>query len=280
MVKSCKQNTYLCILVFFSTLDVVCMLRMMSIGWVFLMLCACSSMEEAQKNQIKERNEKKDYIHRSSSVRQYPELKLVSAEQDLYPWDTGYTGQHSRITMDFFRCKGNSMNPPRAKEGDKQTVFLDCGGSGKHSLPIRDGKEVITCGHRCPDHHRYCDASTYSQNSKHMIGAEVDFYVVGFEDRPQEIVDYLMQYYKETEPYKSKKDYETFLRLKEGKINVSTPPWFNKEILIKIYLPHEGRDLDNQQAHAYVSIQVRFDRDKQEKVVYSWDKAWGGYMRY
>lgn len=266
---------------------------------LLMALSGCSSLEESQQAKVKERNERRDLVHRSSHEVQYVKQPLVQKARDLYPWETGYEGAHPRITSEFFRCKGNSLNPPREQEGDKNLLFHDCGGSRKHSLPVRDGKEfvypilldllnylqvktgcpvVITSGHRCPDHHKYVDSSTYNSNSKHMIGAEVDFYVKGYEEKPQAVLDLLMQYYKEKSPYKGQKEYENFLRLE--KVNVSTPPWYNKEVMLKLYLSQEGRNLDNGHSHPYISIQVRFDRDKQEKVLYSWEKAWGGYMRY
>jgi hypothetical protein len=68
--------------------------------------------------------------------------------------------------------------------------------------------------------------------------------------------------------------------LNKGESDVSTPPWYNKEILIKLYLKNEGRDFDNRHPYPYVSIQVRFDRELNEKVVCSWQKAFNGYKRF
>ena len=271
------------------------------ISCAFLALSACSGIEESQKIQMKQRNERKDLVHRRFNEVQYPEFKLVNRIREPYPWELGYTGVHPPITKESFRCKGDMRNIPKTKETDKSSLCHDCGGSRKHSLPVRGGKEfvypilldllnylqvktgcpvVITCGHRCPAHHAYADSSVYNMNSKHMIGAEVDFYVAGLENRPQEIIDLIMRYYRETETYNKNKEYETFLKLDQVKVDVSTVPLYNKEILIKLYQKDEGRDFDNKHKHPYISLQVRFDREKNERVIYSSEKAFNGYMRY
>ncbi len=271
------------------------------ISLAFLVLTSCSGIEESQKIQRKEMNERKDLIHRRSNEVRYPKFKLVTQVRDPYPWEVGYTGAHPRITKDAFRCKGDVRNLPKPKEGNKGFVYHDCGGLRKHSLPVRGGKEfvypilldllnyiqvktgcpvVITCGHRCPAHHSYADPSVYNISSKHMIGAEVDFYVAGLENKQEEVVDLIMRYYKETECYNKNKEYETFLKLDQVKVDVSTVPLYNKEILIKLYQKNEGRDFDNQHSHPYISLQVRFDREKNERVLYSSEKAFNGYMRY
>jgi hypothetical protein len=43
----------------------------------------------------------------------------------------------------------------------------------------------------------------------------------------------------------------------------------NKEILIKFYMPNEGRNADNRHPFPYLSIQVRFDRETNMRVAYS-----------
>ncbi len=271
------------------------------IFFILSLLTACSGVEEAQRKQIKERNERKDLIHRLASETHYPMEKLTLQAKAPYPWEPGFTGGHPVITKEAFRCKGNSGNLPKTKEGDKKYLIHDCGGFSKHSLPVRDGKEfvypifldilnyiqvktglpvVVTSGHRCPEHHNYIDPSAYSKNSKHMIGAEVDFYVVGMERKPLEVIEYIMAYYKETERYKKEKEYVNFTRLDQVKVDISTTPWFNKEILIKLYKENEGRNLDNQHVYPYISLQVRYDRDRKEKVVFSLDKASSGFMRH
>lgn len=266
-----------------------------------LLLASCSSMEQSQKKELRQKNERKDRVHRLSHEIQYPETKLLSQIRDPYPWEVGFSGIHPKITKESFRCKGDIKNPSKPKEKDSSCVLRDCGGIHNHSLPTRGKKEfiypilldllnyvqvktgcqvIITCGHRCPAHHVYADSSLYHVNSKHMMGAEVDFYVKGMEDQPQEISKIIMQYYKEQESYKGQPEYEKFSKLDSIKVDVSTVPWYNKEILIKLYQKGEGRDFDNSHPYPYISLQVRFDRERNEKVTYSSEKAFNGYMRY
>jgi len=278
------------------------MLRVLSISLgVCVVFLACSRIEHSEHAKVKQSNESKEKIHRQSQERHYPSLELCEKVRDPYPWESGYVGLYPKITKEFFRCKGDSKHLPHVKEDIPTQLAYDCGGGVKHSLPIQGGKEfiypilmdllnyiqlkmqapvVITCGHRCPQHNAYSDGSIYNLSSKHMIGGEVDFYVVGFEAKPLEVVEVIVGYFKEKEPYKRMKEYEQFSRLDHVKLNVKTPPWYNKEILIKLYQKDEGRDFDNQHSYPYLSLQVRFDREKNEKVTYSWEKAFHGYMRY
>ena len=113
-----------------------------------------------------------------------------------------------------------------------------------------------------------------------MIGAEVSFYVQGLENAPQTIVNLLMDFYKDNPKYKNSKEYTEFLRYEKGNSNVSIPPWYNKEVFIKIFNKSEGRNYDNRHPYPYISIQVRHDRDINEKVTYSWDLATKNYLRF
>jgi len=112
-----------------------------------------------------------------------------------------------------------------------------------------------------------------------MIGAEVDFYVSGMENSPDKIVDLIMQFYMENAGYHNFIHYQNFSRF-DGKTNVSTKPWYNKEIFIKLFKKNEGRDFDNRHPYPYVSIQVRFDRELDERVVYTWERANGLHLRF
>jgi hypothetical protein len=150
-----------------------------------------------------------------------------------------------------------------------------------NDLQRRTKKQVVvTCGYRCPVHNAYADPSKAAQTSKHMIGAEVDFYIEGLESRSEEIVKLIMQYYRQHDLYRGKKEYEEFLRYEKGDTDVSTPPWYNKELFIKIYQRNEGRDSDNSHPYPYISLQVRFDRDLNKKVTYSPNEANTCYRRY
>lgn len=268
-----------------------------------VLLAGCSGMEQSEQDNLRRVNAKGEFIHRSHNEYHYSLQTPAHRVREKYPWETSYIGQHSKITKEHFRCKGSSLNPPHSdhKDPSRPANYLDCGGFQKHSLPLREEKEyvfpilvdllnyvqaktgckaVITCGHRCPVHNSYADNSSYNQNSKHMIGAEVDFYVQGLEHKPEEVIKVVMNYYKEMSLYQGDKQYQEFQRLTKGELNVSTPPWYNKEVLIKLYTKNEGRDFDNRHPYPYISVQVRFDRELNEKVVCSWPKAFKGYRRY
>lgn len=257
-------------------------------------------MEQAEKEKIRRRNCKGEYIYRNQNDYFYPIATPVHQQREPYPWES--VAHLPKITKDFFRCKGSSTNPSLTDASDpsKPVTWNDCEGSSRHGLPILSGKEgvypvlvellnylqkktgkrvIVTCGHRCPAHNAYSDPTKENRTSKHQIGAEVDFYVQGMEERPQEIVQLLMQYYQEKPEFKNDKEFVEFKRYEKSDTGVSTPPWLNKEIYIKIYQKQEGRDADNRHSHPYVSIQVRYDRSSKEKVLYSWEKANKGYPK-
>lgn len=250
-------------------------------------------MEQTEKEKIRKANCKFEAIYRKSSDRFYSIQIPAQMVRTSYPWES--EANLPRITKEFFRCKGSPINPPII---DSTGPLSDCDGCTRHGLPIIHGKEgvypilidllnylqkktgrrvVITCGHRCPSHNTYSDPTKENRISKHQIGAEVDFYVQGMEERPQEIVGLLMQYFQETPQYKNDKENQEFKRLEKSELTLQ--PWMNKEILIKTFQKNEGRDADNRHPHPYISIQVRYDKETKERVVYEWAKANLGYPR-
>lgn len=245
---------------------------------------------------------KGEYIfrrHDESFVRVEP---LVSVKRPSYPWEEEWLCHYSKITKDFLRCQGSSLNPVHIVQKGKEMVrFYDCGGAQKHSLPLRDQKEfiypilidllnyiqtktekrvVVTCGHCCPEHNAYLDPSSANQMSKHMLGAEVDFYVQGMEQQPNHVIDLILAYYKEQIKYKGLKEFEEFKRYEKEDKNIATCPWYNKEIFVKLFKKNEGRDFDNRHPYPYLSIQVRYDWDRDEPITYSWDKAFRNFHRW
>ncbi len=219
----------------------------------------------------------------------------------LYPWSDMRVSHLPMITKEFFRCKGSPLNPERAIERNGKTERIsDCGGTDRHSLPLKEDREfiypilitllnhvqsktqkrvVITSGHRCPEHNTYVDPSSQNSYSKHLIGAEVSFYVQGMENEPATIVDILADYYKNDSPFKDKEEYFPLQRYEKKDTNVSTPPWYNKEVFIKLFKREEGRNFDNRHPFPYLAIQVRYDADSNERVTYSWEKAYKNYLR-
>ena len=260
----------------------------------FLLLLGCSDYEKLEKNDVRQRNCKGDYIYRKQDSKLFPLLDPKLSPLPIYPWENENSSL-LKITKEYFRCKGSPLHPSKnIRENQEEKVFTDCEGNQKHSLPLVHGKEgvypilldllnyvqkktarkvVVTCGHRCPVHNTYADRSKDNRISKHMIGAEVDFYVQGLENKPEEIVEILQSYYKD------KNDYEHFYRYDKSS-NASTKPWFNKEVFIKLYQKNEGRDFDNRHPYPYIAIQVRYDRDIKDRVIYTWEKSVNGYLRW
>lgn len=245
---------------------------------------------------------KGEYIFRNHDDPLVQADPMVSQKRALYPWEEEHSSDYPKMTKEFFRCKGSGLNPVHLVHGKKEIArYYDCGGAQKHSLPLREGKEfiypilidilnciqtktgkrvVITCGHCCPEHNTYLDPSIANQASKHMLGAEVDFYVQGMENQPEKVVDLILAYYREQPKYKGLKDFEEFKRFDKETTNVSTFPWYNKEIFVKLVRKNEGRDGDNRHPYPYLTIQVRYDWDLKEKVTYSWDKAFRNFHRW
>jgi hypothetical protein len=265
---------------------------------LFFLLQGCSDEPEKLQASL---NAKGEYIYRLHNEFFFslpaPEPKLI----EPYAWES-YHGSLPKVTKEYFRCKGSPLNPVRTANVKEETVrYQDCSGSDKHSLPLKDGKEfiypvlldllnylqnktgkrvVITCGHRCPEHNTYSDPTPQNRYSKHMIGAEAAFYVQGLEDKPEQIVNLIIRYYQEAPKYQAMKEYTEFKRYeKMEKTDVQTPPWYNKEIFIKLYKKKEGRDFDNRHPYPYLRVQVRYDWDRKEKVVFDWKQANKNYLR-
>jgi hypothetical protein len=254
-------------------------------------------LQRSEQEKIRRQNAKAEYIYRNRSDVFYPIASPEHTPRAPYPWET--EAHLPKITKEFFRCKGNPLSAPAFDPSDS-TPIADCEGSTRHGLPILQGKEsvypvlielvnyiqqktgrrvIITCGHRCPAHNLYSDPSKSNRTSKHQVGAEVDFYVQGMEDQPLEIVGLLMQYYQEHPAFKGQKEWSQFSRYDKPDSGTATQPWMNKEILIKLFQKEEGRDADNRHPYPYVSIQVRYDRDKRERVVFNYEQAVRGYPR-
>ncbi len=250
---------------------------------IFL-LSGCLGDKKYSKDSVTEQIERK----RNEKAIRVPDSIL--REEPYYPWK-----KKIEITKEYFACKGSSLNPPKIiVEGNKEfSRYYDCGGSLKHSLPIKEDSEhiyfvlidilnyiqkltkkpvIITSGHRCPTHNNYLDPSPKNSNSKHLIGAEVNFYVQGYEDVPEKIIECIFLYYKTHPTLSTQKEYVTFER-SQVPTNVITAPWYNKEIFVKLFKKEEGRNFDNRHAFAYISIQVRFDRLKNEKVFVTHEQA-------
>lgn len=265
-------------------------------------LTSCNSSEDPLSLQANKTHYQGEYIYRRQGEYRFMSSPPQFIAVEPYSWEQGTVGSLPRITKEFFRCKGSNLNPARNEIEKEQTVrYADCGGVEKHSLPLRNQKEfiypilidilnyiqektkkrvVVTSGHRCPEHNSYVDPSPKNSGSKHMIGAEVSFYVQGSEEKPEAIVNLIKDYYKSKTKYQAKKDYLDFQRYEKEDVDVTTKPWYNKEIFIKIFTRKEGRNFDNRHPYPYISIQVRFDEETQQKVIYTWPQANQNYLRH
>ena len=222
--------------------------------FVFLASCSNEGKPETGKQTIEAHGE---YIYRLSNEHfffiEQPEKKAL----EPYPWEKTLVGNLPKLTKEYFRCKGSTQNPVKTFQQKTEIQHCtDCGGADKHSLPLREGKEfiypilidllkhiqsktgkrvVITSGHRCPEHNQYVNPLPSNQYSKHMIGAEVSFYVQGMEDLPENIVKIIQDYYTVNSKYAGKKEFIEFKRYEKNDSNVSLLPWYNKEIFIKLF---------------------------------------------
>jgi hypothetical protein len=229
-----------------------------------------------------------EYIYREkgeSRLALNPPQKKVF---ERYPWQKAER-LYPLITKEHFRCKGCTTNVAKMiSRGGAIELCRDCDGMDGHTLPIRDEKEFvypklleilnaiqdkfslpvrITSGHRCQEHQHYITEGLGSRFSKHLIGAAVTFYVEGMESNCELVIDAIQDLYRNKDGGVSNQELSAFRRWDVDKTDVSTPPWYNKEIFIKLFLPHEGRDGDNSHAHAYIEIQMRYDFIRQEKVL-------------
>lgn len=270
-------------------------------AFYLLFLTSCSTDENNQTpatpTQIKG-----EYLYRHHDEQLFRPEPLQLDTRPPYPWENDKQSNHPKITKEFFRCKGNTLNPAhQSPKGDPKQPLYDCGGFQRHSLPLKDGKEfvypilidllnyiqsqtgkrvVITSGHCCPDHQRYIDPTGANSSSKHPMAAEVDFYIQGLEENPQSIIDVIFTYYKQTPKYAGLKEFQEFKRYDKDKTNVITPPWYNKELFIKLVKKNEGRDFDNRHPYPYITLQVRYDWDLKANVTYSPEQAFRNYHRW
>lgn len=266
-----------------------------------IFLASCSGLEESEKERIRKMNATGEYIHRAHDEMLFAVPSPVRKVRENYPWEDTYIGNLVRINKEFFRCKGSPNNQPFTKTTSNGPVYtFDCGGMEQHSLPLKNRKEyiypalieilnyiqentqkkvVITCGHRCPTHNTYADSSNAGRTSKHMIGAEVDFYVKGLEWSPKTVISLIQNYYKEHAIFSEDPQFIDFKRF-ERDTNVTTLPWYNKEIFVKLFKRDEGRDLDNNHKFPYISIQLKWDREEDKPINYSWSSAFNNYLRY
>ncbi|MCH9620946.1 MAG: hypothetical protein S4CHLAM20_03560 [Chlamydiia bacterium] len=252
---------------------------------IVLCLVGCSSADDRSQGRRMKENKATEKIYRLSHQKFYTEEPAELVKKDPYPWESGTA--FSKITVDSFRCQGRRNHQKRQRDGKE---YADCGGLAEHGLPYADKDEfvysvmikllnqvqnafqkkvVITSGHRCPKHHSYITMGK-SKISRYMIGAKVDFFIEGMEEKPHEIIEKLKSFYKNDQGYSE---------FREVRNNDGTRSWHNKEVILTINPEGEHTKLQNRN-HPVVSIDVRYDRDKEESIILDWKRAYEGYIRH
>jgi len=249
----------------------------------------CSGLEKSESKKRRQVNLVVEPIKRKSSDHFFTiPTPQPSKNKEIYPWEKKYIGNLPRITREFFRCKGHPLNPPLCVESESHqiTYQIDCGGIERHSLPIRHGSEfiypilidllntiqekthkpvVITSGHRCPTHNLYVDPSKKNRLSKHLMGAEVDFYVEGMEYEPLMVISIIDEFYKIDTEFNGLKNVENH--------------WLNREVVVTCHPIEEKRNGDNQHPYPYITIEVKYDRENKKPVHFSWHQGYNGFHR-
>lgn len=240
---------------------------------LLLLLMSCSSKETNYSKRLKESNLQIDKIGSKGRV-ELPTTTFKEMAPPHFPWEGSATRRLPPITKEYFRCKGNPLNPKKKwlNERGQTEEISDCGGYEEHGLPVANGKEeipqalvdllnnlqkkldrrvVITSGHRCSKHNRYVDPSKENKTAKHLLGTEVSFYVEDYERRPQEVLKALFSLFPK----------ETFKQGAES-LDVAAKPWYSQDLMIKLYNQDEGRNFDNRHPYPYLSVQTRKDHLK------------------
>lgn len=265
-----------------------------------LLFVSCSKMEESERDKLLKINEVTEKIYRHEDEHYFHSNEVVVRSLTPYPWEPKTLLVDRKIIKEFFRCRGSSENVNKSiiDEYREKTTNPDCQGMEKHGLPYRDGQEfiypaliellnyvqekvgkkvIITTGHRCPQHNAFADPSKQNKTSKHQVGAEVDFFVEGFEETPLEIVRFIMHYYTEHEEL----DYGPFRECRRNPLGLKHPGWYNQEIIVNVKEKDEGRDFDNRHPYPYVTIELRCDRSNDNKPLnYNWNTAHNCYLRF
>lgn len=255
-----------------------------------ILLVGCTSEENHQKVNIHRKQMKIEPIVRLSDEKIFIMNTLIQKERKAYFFEPS---KIAKITKDHFRCRGSAEHPPiiQEEQGTEGKTIEDCRGIDAHSLPIQSGEEfvfpilltllnniqqtlgekvVITSGHCCPKHALYLHPSKPGLKSYSMMGAAVDFYVQGFEKRPEAVIDCIINQYKGDEPL-----YEKFVKASKDVIT-----WSNHEILIKLIPKEQGRDLDHAHLYPYISIEVKYDREKKKNIEPTWKLTHESYYKW
>lgn len=265
----------------------VILLRMIPIAFFALvsLLASCSDTKSHVEKRRMKNNQTEEKIYRHSTEYYYKKEPFTLVKKDPYPWEN--ESPFPKITINSLRCRGDRSHPILKH---LQGEFEDCNGMYEHGLPYVDHEEfvypvlltllnkvqnvfnkqvVVVSGHRCPKHHLYITLGS-SKLSKYMIGARVDFTVIGMEDQGELIIEKIKEFYSEDE--------EKFCHFKKEVDSTGTVIWSNQEI--RLFITKEGEhNVIDKKKHPVVTIDVCFDRKKNEPVYLDWNQAYSGYIR-
>src|SRR5262249_11306642 len=112
--------------------------------YLLLLLCVACSSGEQTSGQEPKKTAHGEYLYRLHEERFFVPPLPEKRGAEPYPWEKTLVGNLPKLTKDYFRCKGSALNPPKAIQQNGELIrCMDCGGTDKHSLPLRDGKEYI-----------------------------------------------------------------------------------------------------------------------------------------
>lgn len=252
-------------------------------------LWGCSGLEQSEQEKIKKMHALSEPILRYATEQFHPISFPEKKVRERYSWENTLAHQFPKITKEAFRCKGRGH--PKPKILRENTAIFDCQGADKHSLPLHEDKEavypalleilnylqdhlrkkvVVTSGHRCYIHQTYLLGTTAGAVTKYLLGAQVDFLMDGMQASSPKIIECLAAYYQEIFP--DQKEYQ----LEKSVTGV----WQNKEISLKLFAKHEGRNEDNCHELPYLSLELKHDRVLDKKIVVNYQQAVHGYYRF
>lgn len=205
-------------------------------------------------------------------------------KQQIYPWEPIH-GSIPRITPYFFMCKGR-IDHPHVFSPQGQVIF-DCVGHVYHSMFLKEGRAfvypillkllnyvqkelhapvIITSGNRCVQHNSYISRENTNKKNKYMVGAQVDFYVYGYEEQPERVMEILQKFY-----VNQASAYSQFYSVQTGMLS---PSYKNQEVAIHLFDRTERRNSDNAHSYPYLSIEVLIANGHSVNVNQDWQNGY------
>ena len=92
-------------------------LKLFGYCFCLLILSACSSSNSPAPSHSSLKGE---YIFRNHDEALVQVEPMTPQKKIPYPWEEEHSNQYTKITKDFFRCKGSSLNPSILSLGKKR----------------------------------------------------------------------------------------------------------------------------------------------------------------